>query len=192
MPSTSAAAPTTSTPLYAGFWRRVVAFSIDEIAIMAAILLILLPFMSNESLATIGAVVALVFMFGYFPVMHSSALQATLGKLLLGVKVTDREGNRIGIGRSLGRLLGMVFVSSVFTLGVGYLLAGVTERRRALHDMIAGTLVVRRDATPAEIVAGGRTLPVTMPLTAGMWAIFGGIIIVAILFNIVSAIVMPN
>lgn len=188
MSSTSAAAAATSTPLYAGFWRRVVAFSVDEIAIMAAVLLILLPFMFNEFLATIGAVVALVFMFGYFPVMHSSALQATLGKLLLGVKVTDQEGNRIGIGRSLGRVLGMVFVSSVFTLGVGYLLAGATARRQALHDMIAGTLVVRKDATPAEIIAGGRT----MPVTAGVWAIFGGIIIVAILFNIVSAIVMPN
>lgn len=192
MSSTSAASAATSTPLYAGFWRRAVAFSVDEIAIMAAVLLILLPFMFNESPATIGALIALVFMFGYFPVMHSSALQATLGKLLLGVKVTDREGNRIGIVRSLGRVLGLIFVSSIFTLGVGYLLAGVTERRQALHDMVAGTLVVRRDATPAEIVAGGRAMPVTMPLTVGVWVILCGIIVVAILFNIVSAIVMPN
>ncbi len=178
--STSAASAVTSPPLYAGFWRRVAAYFVDSIVVMVAAALILLPFSLNESLARIGAVVVLVFVLAYFVVMHSSALQATVGKLLLGVKVTDREGNRIRIGRSLGRFLGM-FVSSL-TLGVGYLLAGVTERRQALHDMIAGTLVVRRGATPAEIVAGGPPMPVTL----GVWATIVGLVIVSFLFGILS------
>ena len=180
MSSTSAATAPASSPLYAGFWRRVAAYYIDAFVVMVGVALILLPFMFNEYLAMVGGVVALVFFFGYFVVMHSSALQATVGKLLMGVKVTDREGNRIGIGRSLARLLG-TFVSG-FTLGIGYLLAGVTEKRQALHDMIAGTLVVRRGATPAEIVAGGRP----MPITVGVWATLVGLIVVSILFNIVS------
>lgn len=184
MSSTSATTAAASSPLYAGFWRRFAAYYIDAIVITVATLLILLPFMFmfNETLAMIGGVVAVVFYLAYFPVMHSTALQATVGKLLLGVKVTDRDGNRISIGRSLGRFLGMFFVSSLLTLGVGYLIAGVTERRQALHDMIAGTLVVRRGATPAEIVAGGRP----MPITVGVWATIVGLIVVSILFNIVS------
>lgn len=185
MSSTSAATAPASSPLYAGFWRRFAAYYVDGIVVMVAAVLILLPFMFNESLAMIGGVVAVVFYLGYFPVMHSTALQATVGKLLLGVKVTDRDGNRISIGRSLGRFLGMIFVSSLLTLGVGYLIAGATERRQALHDMIAGTLVVRRGATPAEIVAGGRP----MPITVGVWATIVGLIVVSLLFSIVSWIV---
>ena len=185
MSSTSSKTAAASTPLYAGFWRRVAAYYVDGILVMVAVVLILLPFMFSESLAMIGGVVALVFYFGFFPVMHSSALQATLGKLLLGVKVTDREGNRISMGRSLGRFLGMVFVSSIFTLGIGYLLAGVTERRQALHDMIAGTLVVRRDATPAEIAAGGGP----MPITVGVWATIVGLIVASLLFSLVSSMI---
>jgi len=182
MSSTPATAAAPSTPLYAGFWRRVAAYFIDSIVIMVAAVLILLPFSFSESLAMLGGVVFIVFFSGYFVVMHSSALQATLGKLLLGVKVTDREGNRISIGRSLGRFLGL-FVSSLI-LGVGYLLAGITERRQALHDMIAGTQVVRRGATPAEIVAGGRP----MPLTVGVWATIVGTTVASLLFSIIFSI----
>lgn len=185
MSSISATAAAPSIPLYAGFWRRVAAYYIDGILVMVAAVLILLPFMFNESLAMIGGVVALVFYFGYFPVMHSSALQATVGKLLLGVKVTDRKGNRISIGRSLGRLLGMVLVSSIFSLGIGYVLAGVTERRQALHDLIAGTLVVRRGASPAEIVAGGGP----MPITVGVWATIVGLIVASLLVSLVSSLI---
>lgn len=186
MSSTSATAAATSTPLYAGFWRRVAAYLIDSTVLTVGAVLIILPFSFNEYLAMLGGLVAIVFFFGYFVVMHSSALQATVGKWLLRVKVTDREGNRIGIGRSLGRLLGL-FVSS-FTLGIGYLLAGFTERRQALHDMIAGTLVVRRGATPAEIVAGGGP----MPVTAGVWATLFVLGILPFLLGIVISIVAPE
>lgn len=186
MSSTSATAAATSTPLYAGFWRRVAAYLIDSTVLGVAVALILLPFSFNEYLAMIGGLIAIVFFFGYFIVMHSSPLQATVGKLLLGVKVTDREGNRIGIGRSVGRFLGM-FISSL-TLGIGYLLAGVTERRQALHDMIAGTLVVRRGATPAEIVAGSGP----MPITVGVWATLFVLGILPFLLGIVASIAIPN
>lgn len=152
-----------SAPLHAGFWRRVAAYYIDSVVLMIPIALIIVPLSSSDTLAAIAAILAMVVMFGYFVVMHASAWQATVGKRVLGVKVTDLAGNRIGIGRSLVRLLG-AFVSSLI-LGLGYLMAGVTQRKQALHDMIASTLVVRSDAAPAEIVAGGGP----MPITTGVW-----------------------
>jgi uncharacterized RDD family membrane protein YckC len=184
MPTTSA---TPAAPMYAGFWRRVAAYYIDSIVVMIPVALIIVPFaFFGETLATIGTVLALVVMFGYFVVMHSSAWQATVGKRVLGVKVTDLEGNRIGIGRSLVRLLGS-FVSSLI-LGVGYLMAGFTQKRQALHDMIAGTLVVRKDAAPGEIVAGGGP----MPITVGVWVTLVLLIVLPFVLGLVSAIVFPS
>jgi uncharacterized RDD family membrane protein YckC len=171
--------------LYAGFWRRVAAYLIDSTLGGVAAALILLPFSFSEYGALIGVVV-IIFFFGYFVVMHSSTWQATVGKRLLRVKVTNQEGHPISIGRSLGRLLGM-FVSSLI-LGLGYPLAGVTERRQALHDIIAGTLVVRRDSTPAEIVAGGGP----MPITAGVWGTLFVLGVLPFLFGLAASIVMPN
>ena len=178
----STSAPAMATPLYAGFWRRVAAYYLDGIVVMVVAVPILVPFMFSETLAMIGTVAVLVLYLGYFPVMHATALQATAGKWLLGVKVTDREGNRIRIGRSLGRFLAMFLVSSTLTLGIGYLIAGVTQRRQALHDMVAGTLVVRRGATPAEVAAGGPP----MPLTPAVWAIIIGLPVLGAIFGVVS------
>lgn len=176
-----------AAPLHAGFWRRVAAYYIDSIVIAIPGVLIVVPFsFFSETLAMLGMVLAIVVMFGYFVVMHSSAWQATVGKRILGVKVTDLEGNRISLWRSLGRLLGS-FVSGLI-LGVGYLLAGVTQRRQALHDMIAGTLVVRKDATPGEIVAGGGP----MPITAGVLVTLVLVIGVPFVLGLVAEIAFPS
>jgi len=77
----------------------------------------------------------------YFALQESSSAQATLGKRILGLKVTSLEGQRIGFGRASGRFFGK-FISGM-TLLIGYMMAGFTERKQALHDILAGTLVVR-------------------------------------------------
>ena len=77
----------------------------------------------------------------YYPVQESSAAQATLGKRALGLKVTTLDGQRIGVGRALGRFFAKILSSLI--LMVGYIMAAFTEKKQALHDMIAGTLVVR-------------------------------------------------
>ena len=77
----------------------------------------------------------------YFVFMHSSSKQATLGKMAMGLKVTDLDGERIGVGKSFLRTIGS-FVSAVLLM-VGYLMVAFTERKQGLHDKIAGTLVVR-------------------------------------------------
>jgi len=77
----------------------------------------------------------------YFALQESSSAQATLGKRILGLKVTDLAGRRIGFGQASGRFFGKII--SAMTIYIGFIMAGFTDRKQALHDMIAGTLVVR-------------------------------------------------
>jgi uncharacterized RDD family membrane protein YckC len=78
----------------------------------------------------------------YYSLLESSAWQATLGKKALGLEVTDLDGNRISFGRATGRFFAK-FISSII-LGIGYIMAGFTEKKQALHDILAGTLVIRK------------------------------------------------
>lgn len=79
----------------------------------------------------------------YFALMESSEKQATLGKLALNLRVTDMNGNRISFGRATARYFCKII--SHFTFYIGYIMAGFTDKKQALHDMIASTLVVRKD-----------------------------------------------
>jgi len=65
-----------------------------------------------------------------------------LGKRALGLVVTDLDGRRISFGRATGRYFGKVFSGMLFY--VGFLMAAFTARKQALHDVLAGTLVVQR------------------------------------------------
>jgi uncharacterized RDD family membrane protein YckC len=78
----------------------------------------------------------------YFAVMESSPWQATLGKKLLGLYVTDLHGQRLTLGRATGRTLAKYL--STTTAGIGYLMCGFTARKQALHDVVAKCLVLRR------------------------------------------------
>jgi len=77
----------------------------------------------------------------YFALQESSSAQATLGKRVMGLKVTNLEGQRIGFGQASGRFFGKIISSMI--LFIGYMMAGFTDRKQALHDILAGTLVVR-------------------------------------------------
>lgn len=78
----------------------------------------------------------------YYSIMESSPIQATVGKLALGIKVTDMDGNKISFLRATGRYFGKI-VSRII-LGIGYFMAGFTEKKQALHDMMAGCLVIKK------------------------------------------------
>jgi uncharacterized RDD family membrane protein YckC len=75
----------------------------------------------------------------YTAVQECSASQATLGKRLLTLKVTDLEGRRISFARASGRF----FASLIPSFGIGYCMALFTRRKQALHDIIAGCFVIR-------------------------------------------------
>jgi uncharacterized RDD family membrane protein YckC len=79
----------------------------------------------------------------YFAGFESSSWQATPGKKVLNLVVTDLSGARISFGRGTGRYFSK-WVTQLIPVFIGYILAGITERKQALHDMIASTLVLRR------------------------------------------------
>jgi uncharacterized RDD family membrane protein YckC len=158
------AATITSGVTYAGFWRRFGAMIVDSVVLcigggvlLAALDAAGIPMFLNSDYtaetqdlsASVGfsadlsppaVVLSVVGQWLYFAIFESSGLQGTPGKLALGLRVTDLEGKRIGFWRATGRNLGKI-VSSVI-LFIGYLMAGWTKRKQALHDMMAGCLVV--------------------------------------------------
>jgi len=100
--------------------------------------------MSTAMLGMLGLLYAIYFTIAglYFSLFESSVSQATPGKMALGIKVTDANGQRLSMGHALGRWFSALL--SYLTLYIGFFMAGFTERKRALHDMVAGTLVVDR------------------------------------------------
>jgi uncharacterized RDD family membrane protein YckC len=130
---------------YAGFWKRFAAYMIDSIiiGIVTYIAYLMIPVMlsgeRSESEVFLVWIVGIIVNWLYRAIMESSSGQATLGKMALGIIVTDYEGKRISFGRATGRLLAKII--SGLILFFGYIMAGFTERKQALHDMIAGTLV---------------------------------------------------
>lgn len=152
---------------YAGFWKRFAAFIIDSLIIGAAVGIVMLIFgvgvfssmSSMESMemdqeagsamaaGIIGGMMLFICILAaaqwlYFALMESSAKQATLGKMALGIVVTDLNGSKISFGRATGRYFGKIL--SGLILYIGYIMAGFTEKKQALHDMIAGCLVVNK------------------------------------------------
>jgi uncharacterized RDD family membrane protein YckC/Tfp pilus assembly major pilin PilA len=144
--STAPLAPT----VYAGFGRRAGAWLIDFVLIFLVYCIPSAYLSSRPYYGAYGPLVVLaLFAWVYKATMESSQSQATFGKRWLHLKVTSLTGERISFSRATGRSFAEGL--SQLSFYVGYLAAAFTERRQALHDLIAGTLVVRRDATPAEI-----------------------------------------
>jgi uncharacterized RDD family membrane protein YckC len=91
------------------------------------------------------ATASLVLTWLYHALMESSEWQATLGKKALGLVVTDMAGQRVSFGRSTGRHFGKI-ITNMVPLLIGYIMAGFTAKKQALHDMLAGCLVLRRNS----------------------------------------------
>jgi len=134
---------------YAGFWLRFVAAILD--AIITGIGGAILGFIIGFSMAAAGArgeaiqalsnVVGIILGWLYAALLESGSAQATIGKMALGLRVTDLAGQRITFGRATGRYFGKII--SALCLLIGYIMAGFTERKQALHDIMAGCLVIR-------------------------------------------------
>lgn len=134
---------------YAGFWRRLAAYIIDNILIgvVFTIVLLILGAIAGEAGIVIGYLLGVVGVFVYFAYMESSTNQATVGKLPVGIQVTDIEGNRVSFGKALGRNAAKLL--STIILYIGFIMAAFTAKKQGLHDMIAGTLVVKKGSTTA-------------------------------------------
>jgi uncharacterized RDD family membrane protein YckC len=155
---------------YAGFWLRLVASIIDGfilgIPLAPIFLVIFLGKMRNLQdlqnvhdpaviMSMVGPLIFMVLIISaiaswlYWALCESSSWQATLGKKVLGLTVTDLEGRRISFGRASGRFWAGRGLGSFPYLGGMYftvdcICAGFTARKQAIHDMIASTLVLRK------------------------------------------------
>ena len=145
--------------VYAGFWLRFVAYIVDSILLgivnfIAGFALGLVIRAAATSPASTAALQMVVQLIGvtigwlYFALQESGPRQATPGKMILGLKVTDLEGQPISFGRATGRYFGKIL--SGLILLVGFIMAGFTERKQALHDIMAGCLVIKTD--PVRVV----------------------------------------
>jgi uncharacterized RDD family membrane protein YckC len=134
------------TRAYGGLWRRGIAAAIDWLLIGVVVSLsigyhgqLATPHSTVKVVVYYTLAVAVVWL--YFAALEACAWRATLGKRVVGVRVTTLDGRRIGVGRATARLLAKLL--SLALLGLGFVLAGVDARKQALHDKVAGTLVVR-------------------------------------------------
>jgi uncharacterized RDD family membrane protein YckC len=135
---------------YAGFWIRVVAYVIDQLIIAVPAVFVICfifgtdalkpnnPYMTEmKPYIDIGFIVA---SWLYYALQESSPRQATFGKRMLGLRVADMDGQQIGFVRASARYFGKIL--SGLICSIGYMMAGFTEKKQGLHDMIAGTFVV--------------------------------------------------
>jgi len=146
---------------YAGFWLRFVAWIIDMLILSAVGLIVLVPLvftlfhgMSYEGPMRwpMGWPMAppffwywplnLIGYWLYFALFESSTWQATPGKRVLGLFVTDMQGRPISFARATGRFFGKFLSWAI--LMIGYIMAGFTAKKQALHDILADCLVLRR------------------------------------------------
>lgn len=153
---------------YAGFWLRFVAAIIDGIIINIVNWLILAPILASMGIASGGLfpgfggeefdpaqfIGALSAMLGiawvvktvvdvlYHSFLESSKFQGSFGKLALGLKVTDTSGAKLDFVKAFIRNICKIISGAI--LAIGYIMAGFTDKKQALHDMIASTLVVKK------------------------------------------------
>jgi uncharacterized RDD family membrane protein YckC len=152
---------------YAGFWLRFVAFLIDGAISGFLFLILLIPLfiltgagsalnrigqgedISDDVATLVGIGFALGFLvmtvgvgWLYHALSESSSWQGTLGKKMLNLTVTDLNGQPISFGRASGRYFAK-FINILIPFAIGYILAGFTEKKQAIHDMIASCLVLR-------------------------------------------------
>ena len=174
LPLPFAASGRVSAPLpYGGFWLRFVAAFVDGLIIgipfwIVVMVLIFMfggfgmmihripqgppPMDPREAMALLapffmafflGWLVFMILQWLYFAGMESSSRQATFGKSVMSLRVTDYDGQRISFGHATGRFFAKI-VSGMVPLAIGYIMAGFTEKKQALHDMIAGTVVLKK------------------------------------------------
>jgi uncharacterized RDD family membrane protein YckC len=187
---------------YAGFWIRLAGWFVDWLlsrllAIVIGIVIGLAGALLDEVLqskvaSNVGTILSEVLLIAagwlYFGLMQSSRLQASLGQLAVGVCVTDYEGRRITFLRATGRYFASLL--SYLICFVGYLMIAFTDRKQGLHDLIAGTVMVRARAAPGVALLGSRTAPAPAAGAGVALAVVGAAAVIVLLTSIVAIVVL--
>lgn len=176
--------------IYAGFFRRALAFILDMFIVAFPTALVFGPMVMFQTLqlnaqpteasamqaSLLGftllgwQVAAVVLTWLYFALMESSKYQATLGKMALGIKVVGKEGARISFARATGRFFAKAL--SYLILYIGFIMAGFTNRKRALHDLISETYVVKKAYQEGEELPATNSHPLLLLLVSLLWIAF--------------------
>lgn len=176
--------------IYAGFFRRAAALIIDILIIMLPMMFIFGPIfavevfslgddptkMSEMQTRLIGVTLlgwqtlSLVALWLYFAFLESGPKQATWGKRLLGIKVVGTNGKRISFARASGRFVAKILSYLIFY--IGFIMAGFTSRKRALHDIIAETYVVKKDYREGQELAQTKSYLLALVLVCAAWMLF--------------------
>ncbi len=152
---------------YAGFWMRFAAYLIDNIicSFMAGIVFVPVSLITGISMFSlfktdlndeekvafavgiigmiaIFVLIIIIIQWLYYALQESSAQQATFGKRAMGIIVTDMDGNRITFLNATGRHFGKIISGAI--MNIGYIIAGFTEKKQALHDIMANCLVIKK------------------------------------------------
>lgn len=156
---------------YAGFWLRFAAYLLDSVILSFTGALIAVPaiivivstsiglsnikqpedLLLEGNLLKISIIVGTLVLIGffsliiswlYFALMESSSFGGTLGKIAVGIKVTTIDGERVTFARASGRYFAKIITNMTFF--IGYIIAGFTEKKQALHDFIASCLVIKK------------------------------------------------
>ena len=137
---------------FGGFWIRVGAEFIDTLVLLIPQMLISFLIraetpaadeMDQAILEGMDFIIGIIVWWAYTAALHSSTWQATVGKKAVGLKVVDENGNRISFGRATGRYFAGLL--SALILAIGYLMVGWTKKKQGLHDIIAGTYVIKAE-----------------------------------------------
>jgi uncharacterized RDD family membrane protein YckC len=140
-----------------GFWIRFVAYMIDGLVLSIPVACGVVILISahgrhwtepDESAAIVGTTALLLLaliLIGwlYEALMTSSPRGATLGKQALGLRILRTDGVRLSFGRATARHFLKVMITPLVPLAIGYLMGAFSHRKRALHDVLADTLVIR-------------------------------------------------
>jgi uncharacterized RDD family membrane protein YckC len=126
------------------FWLRILALWLDSLLINFTIFPIIITGFNNihiEFSKIIHNGIYLLIFIVYSAILESSTYQATLGKYFLGLKVSDKDGNRISFLRAMSRAVLKVLSASTI---IGAWMIDMNKQRQGLHDLVTKTIVKRK------------------------------------------------
>lgn len=146
--------------VYGGFWERFAALLLDGLLLWIVNMVVFgvltaaygfgMLFKQTQPMSLVLNLSPWLISACYFVWMESGERGATFGKRALKLRVVDSQGQRISRGRAAGRWVAHAL--SYITLLIGYLIQPFTGRKQALHDMVAGTLVIKTDKNSSGLV----------------------------------------
>lgn len=173
---------------YSGFWRKALALMIDGFVIS---LLMLVVFVAIISFAGLGAtqeqliltiIGAYVIVLLYKPILESSKKQATIGKMVMGIKVIGASGGKISFLRALARFIIEQLHASFL---VGYLISLFTAKKQSLHDIVCKTYVIKTGKT--KIMAFFASIALSIGAIIVIFMFFGASIMAQLAGAAISA-----